>query len=188
MAGADGLAGPFVILPDLVFPRTFSCSTTAGAYLTHKSATRRAHCGREELTDVGVLRLLAVFAFGFGAATFLVAGAFLGSATLAEAFFVAAAFFLEAAGLTAVSFCKIILSDCCTLGKLDHTNLGGNWLLLGSSCRLCDTVLLHRLFLCELNSSRWTYSHVSKNPKIHILITKSRRYGTNSNMIKRTSR
>lgn len=79
---------------------------------------------------MGVLRLLAVFAFGLGAATFLGAGAFLGSATLAEAFFVAAAFFLEAAGLIAVSFYKIILNDCCTLGKLDHNK---PWWQLASS-------------------------------------------------------
>lgn len=79
---------------------------------------------------MGVLRLLAVFAFGLGAATFLGAGAFLGSATLAEAFFIAAAFFLVAAGLTAVSFCKSILSDCCTLGKLDHNK---PWRQLASS-------------------------------------------------------
>lgn len=79
---------------------------------------------------MGVLRLLAVFAFGLGAATFLGAGAFLGSATLAGAFFGAVAFFLEEAGLVAVSFCKIILIDCCMLGKLDHNK---PWRQLASS-------------------------------------------------------
>ena len=31
-AGAAGFAGPFVTRPDLVFPSTFSTSTTAGAW------------------------------------------------------------------------------------------------------------------------------------------------------------
>lgn len=119
----------------LLFFLTWSCRVPSlalrqpGPINTYIS-NYESHFDPEKLTDVGVLRLLAVFAFGLGAATFLGAGAFLGSATLAEAFFVAAAFFLEAVGLTAVSFCRIILSDCCTLGRLDHNR---PWRRLASS-------------------------------------------------------
>lgn len=79
---------------------------------------------------MGVLRLLAVLAFGLGAATFFGAGAFLGSATLAGAFFGAVAFFLETAVLVAVSFFKSILEDCCTLSNLEHNK---PWWQLASS-------------------------------------------------------
>lgn len=79
---------------------------------------------------MGVLRLLAVFAFGLGAATFLGAGTFLGSAALAGAFFGVVAFFLEAAGLVAASFCIIILNDCRTPSNLDQNK---PWRQLASS-------------------------------------------------------
>lgn len=90
----------------------------------------KSHCGSQGRTDVGVLRLLAVFAFGLGAATFLGAGAFLGSATFAGAFFGAVAFFLETAVLAAASFCKNILEDSCTLSNLEHNK---PWWQLASS-------------------------------------------------------
>lgn len=101
----------------------------SGCLFNQQISNEESHYGPQERTDVGVLRLLAVFAFGLGAATFLGAGAFLGSATLAGAFFSVVAFFLEAVDLVAVSFCKIIL-DYCKLNKLDHNK---PWQQLASS-------------------------------------------------------
>lgn len=56
-------------------------------------------------TLVGVLRLLAVFALGFGAAVFFVVDAFFGSAAaLVVGVFLGAARFLGAAALVVLSF------------------------------------------------------------------------------------
>ena len=99
---AAGFAGPLVTRPDLVFPRTFSSGTMAGA--CEKALTMHLFLSSffdtmVEHTAAGVLRLLEVLALGFTA--FLAAVAFFGAATFDEAFFGAA--FLAAGALAAFS-------------------------------------------------------------------------------------
>ena len=104
-AGAAGLAGALVTRPDLVFPSTFSTSTTAGAWALVRPGVDSAVDGERNLTAVAVLRLVAVLALVFGVVVFLVVVAFLGAAVaLVAVFFGATAFLGAPAVLGAAAF------------------------------------------------------------------------------------
>lgn len=104
--GAAGFAGPFVTRPDLVFPRTFSTSTTAGACcIVSQSLNLSLLWGSYSRR---CFALSSGISFGLGSGSLLSGGSFLGCCGLGGGLFGCSRL------LRGSSFCsRSLLEDTC---------------------------------------------------------------------------